>query len=563
MEKININQLPETNVDWYSNGEWAEDVVLNRPIKQIAGIYNTFADQFNAAMTLNNGTVSFTKEPNLSLDASKIVSGVIDAARLPSYVDDVLEYANLAGFPGTGESGKIYVALDTNNTYRWSGSSYISISTSSIDASKIVSGVIDAARLPSTNIDASKIVSGVIDAARLPSYVKDILEFANLAGFPGTGESGKIYVALDTNNIYRWKGSGYVEIHSSSVDDITYVRKTANYTAVKNQKIIADTTGGAFTITLPATPVLGDTVVIADGGNWVNNNLTVSRNGSTICSVAEDMIMNIGGVTVQFTYDGTTWQAYAQAGVTGSSIKTFEFVATAGQTTFSGNDANNAAFSYIPGAIIASLNGVILRPGDDYTATTGNSFVLNVPATVNSELQVITFTTFYIENTYTKAEVYTKAETVALIPAAVTFSSSAENVAGTIENKAVDPLGIREAFNATGSAPVYACRAWVNFDGNNANIRASGNVSSITYLAGGVYRLNMATAMPDTSYSISGSAGFGSVYDSALNPLSVTYDSYGNRGISQESRTTTSIKCICVSYASLYSAENINLSVYR
>ena len=50
---------------------------------------------------------------------------------LPSYVDDVLEFANLASFPATGESGKIYIALDTNLTYRWGGSSYV-IMTSSL-----------------------------------------------------------------------------------------------------------------------------------------------------------------------------------------------------------------------------------------------------------------------------------------------------------------------------------------------------------------------------------------------------------------------------------------------
>lgn len=61
------------------------------------------------------------------------------------------------------------------------------------------------------------------------------------------------------------------------------------------------------------------------------------------------------------------------------------------------------------------------------------------------------------------------------------FASSAENASGTVENKAVDPLGIREALNATGSAPVYACRAWVNFDGTGTvAIRSSGNVTSIT-----------------------------------------------------------------------------------
>lgn len=59
-----------------------------------------------------------------------LVGGKVPAAQLPSYVDDVLEYANLAAFPATGESGKIYVALDTNLTYRWSGSAYVEISPS-------------------------------------------------------------------------------------------------------------------------------------------------------------------------------------------------------------------------------------------------------------------------------------------------------------------------------------------------------------------------------------------------------------------------------------------------
>lgn len=62
-----------------------------------------------------------------NLPASRI-SGTIAAANLPSYVDDVLEYASLSKFPTTGESGKIYTALDTNKIYRWSGSAYVVIS---------------------------------------------------------------------------------------------------------------------------------------------------------------------------------------------------------------------------------------------------------------------------------------------------------------------------------------------------------------------------------------------------------------------------------------------------
>lgn len=57
-------------------------------------------------------------------------SGKVPSAQLPSYVDDVLDYNSQSNFPGTGESGKIYIAKDTNKTYRWSGSAYVEISAS-------------------------------------------------------------------------------------------------------------------------------------------------------------------------------------------------------------------------------------------------------------------------------------------------------------------------------------------------------------------------------------------------------------------------------------------------
>ena len=59
------------------------------------------------------------------------------------------------------------------------------------------------------------LVDGKVLATQLPSYVDDVLEFANLASFPATGESGKIYIAIDTNITYRWTGTGYAEISAS------------------------------------------------------------------------------------------------------------------------------------------------------------------------------------------------------------------------------------------------------------------------------------------------------------------------------------------------------------
>lgn len=62
--------------------------------------------------------------------ASLDSSGHIPSSQLPSYVDDVLEFPSTSDFPAFGEVGKIYVALDTNLTYRWSGSNYVEISAS-------------------------------------------------------------------------------------------------------------------------------------------------------------------------------------------------------------------------------------------------------------------------------------------------------------------------------------------------------------------------------------------------------------------------------------------------
>ena len=65
---------------------------------------------------------------------------------------------------------------------------------------------------------------------------------------------------------------------------------------------------------------------------------------------------------------------------------------------------------------------------------------------------------------------------------------------------------VKTALNASGNAPIFACRAWVNFNGTGAvAIRGSGNVSSITDNGTGDYTVNFTTAMPDANYAVIGS----------------------------------------------------------
>ena len=82
--------------------------------------------------------------------------------------------------------------------------------------------------------------------------------------------------------------------------------------------------------------------------------------------------------------------------------------------------------------------------------------------------------------------------------------------AGTVLTNASDiESQVKTATNATGTAPIYACRAWVNFDGTGTvAIRESGNVSSITDNQKGFYTINFATDMPDNNYVLVCTSGF-------------------------------------------------------
>ncbi len=95
---------------------------------------------------------------------------------------------------------------------------------------------------------------------------------------------------------------------------VDWAIKTTTYTAAAGDRIFADTTSSAWTLTLPASPTEADEIFIADGGvtpsstGWAGNNLTIGRNGSTLGGVAENMTCRTRGGFFRLTYASGNWK---------------------------------------------------------------------------------------------------------------------------------------------------------------------------------------------------------------------------------------------------------------
>ena len=170
-------------------------------------------------------------------------SGLVPASLLPGFVDDVVEGANLAAFPASGTSGKLYVALDTGKVYRWSGSTYIEVSPSPSSTDAMPEGSVNqyftAAR--AQNALTSQL-AGKTDVGHTHSQ-------SDVTGL-STSLSGKSDV-----------GHGHVE---SDITGLTAALGGKQSTSEKNQpsgyagldsssRLTQNTTGSAASLTTPRT----------------------------------------------------------------------------------------------------------------------------------------------------------------------------------------------------------------------------------------------------------------------------------------------------------------------
>lgn len=156
---------------------------------------------------------------------------------------------------------------------------------------------------------------GKVPSAQLPSFVDDVLEYTNLVGFPATGETGKIYLALDTNITYRWSGSVYVKITSGEVASVNGQTGVVNITTITGNAGTATKLETARTIALT-----GDVTYTSgafDGSGNVTGTATLANSGVTAGTYKSVTVDSKGRVT-----GGTNPTTIALYGITDAYTKT-------------------------------------------------------------------------------------------------------------------------------------------------------------------------------------------------------------------------------------------------
>lgn len=175
---------------------------------------------------------------------------------------------------------------------------------------------LDAAEKGAANGVAPLGADSKIAATYLPSYVDDVLEYANLAAFPATGEAGKIYIAIDTGKTWRWGGSAYAEISASpgSTDAVTEGVSNLYFTYQR----VRDTVLTGLSTATNAVITAGDTAIQA----WGKLQAQITDNIAAIALKANANNAALTGTTTAETFNATGQDHSFGAGGTGASNAT-------------------------------------------------------------------------------------------------------------------------------------------------------------------------------------------------------------------------------------------------
>ena len=157
--------------------------------------------------------------------------------------------------------------------------------------------------------DGTNVVIGATGALRLGDTTGG--EYVGLKA-PGTVSSSVTFTLPGADGtadqVIKTDGSGNLTFTDVSGGTSWQAVKSSGFTAVAGEGYFCDTSGGAFTATLPATPTLGDEVTLVDyAGTFDTNNLTVGRNSENIQGSAADLTVSVERAGLTLVYSGATY----------------------------------------------------------------------------------------------------------------------------------------------------------------------------------------------------------------------------------------------------------------
>lgn len=182
-------------------------------------------------------------------------TGKVPASKLPSYVDDVVEYSSLSAFPVEGEGGKIYVAVDTGKGYRWSGSTYVEVSASPATTDAVPEGTTNLYHTTARAAAAAPVQS-VAGKTGTVSLVKGDVGLGNV---DNTSDANKpISTATQTALNGKVDNNGSPTLYSATIG-------------------AGDTSGGALIVNSSG---------VVTHGTWSANAIAVARGGTGATTAA-------------------------------------------------------------------------------------------------------------------------------------------------------------------------------------------------------------------------------------------------------------------------------------
>jgi len=283
---------------------------------------NASTSASNASTSASNAS---TSETNAAASASTATTQATNAATSASNAStSATNAASSASAASTSATNSAASATSAANSFDLFDDRFLGAKASDPTLDNDGNALVEGALYFNSTTDTSRVYNGtacqnvapVATTIDLATQVTGTLAYTNGGtGITSPGTLGNVLTSTGTT----WSSA------PPAAGGLEYVVKTANYTTFDKEGVLADTSGGAFTVTLPATPATGAQVVVADSGSfWGTNNLTVGRNGSTIGGLAQDLVCDITGASVQLVYDGSTWEVYAQIGGNGGTAVTLD-----------------------------------------------------------------------------------------------------------------------------------------------------------------------------------------------------------------------------------------------